>query len=162
MTRNLGGDGSSRIPSRRFTWPVMFVDSVSAGVCHEAATKLCAARWMIWVGALAASSRRTDALSRRSHSTSWIFPRRCSMFSVRLRHARSRMTSAPWASAYSAMWLPTNPVIPVMSSRMGVMLQEPRVGWRVFWSWFPVPARRAVDEKRSGQDDEASCPLGLS
>jgi len=46
------------------------------------------------------------------------------MFSVRLRHRAEPTTSAPFDSAYSAMWLPTNPVMPVMSSRMLAMLQE--------------------------------------
>lgn len=46
------------------------------------------------------------------------------MFSVRLRHRVDPMTSAPRASAYSAMWLPTNPVMPVMSNRMAFILHE--------------------------------------
>jgi len=39
------------------------------------------------------------------------------MFSVRLRHRTDPQTDAPRAIAYSAMWLPTKPVIPVMSKR---------------------------------------------
>ena len=31
------------------------------------------------------------------------------MCSVRLRHRTDPLTAAPWASAYSAMWLPTKP-----------------------------------------------------
>ena len=47
------------------------------------------------------------------------------MFSVRLRHRADPLTAAPWASAYSAMWLPTKPVIPVISNRMAVILHDP-------------------------------------
>src|ERR1051326_2007328 len=39
------------------------------------------------------------------------------MFSVLLRHREEPHTSAPCASAYSARWLPTKPVIPVMRTR---------------------------------------------
>ena len=36
--------------SSRLTWAMMFVESVSAGVCQEAPTKLWAARWITWEG----------------------------------------------------------------------------------------------------------------
>jgi len=54
------------------------------------------------------------------------------MFSVRLRHRADPMTSAPRPIAYSAMWLRTNPVIPVMSNRMAGMLHELDVTTRQF------------------------------
>src|SRR6266404_1954628 len=117
-TRTRGAIENRRIPSRRLTWEMMLVDSVSAGVCQDAPTKLCAARWTTWVGSAVSSRPRTEARSRRSHSISLICERRCSIFSVRLRHRLDPNTSAPCASAYSAMWLPTKPVIPVMSRRI--------------------------------------------
>ena len=40
------------------------------------------------------------------------------MFSVLLRHRLEPKTCAPLARAYSAMWLPTNPVMPVISTRI--------------------------------------------
>ena len=40
------------------------------------------------------------------------------MFSVLLRQRVEPKTSAPLAKAYSAMWLPTKPVMPVISTRM--------------------------------------------
>lgn len=53
------------------------------------------------------------------------------MFSARLRHRADPMTSAPRAIACSAMWLPTNPVIPVMGDRMACILHEPDVTTRL-------------------------------
>ncbi len=44
------------------------------------------------------------------------------MFSVRLRQRAEPNTSAPCARAYSAMWLPTKPVMPVMSKRMALVV----------------------------------------
>src|SRR6266849_3602951 len=40
------------------------------------------------------------------------------MFSILLRQRYAPKTSAPSANACSAKWLPTNPVIPVMSRRV--------------------------------------------
>ena len=40
------------------------------------------------------------------------------MFAVRLRCRAEPNTRAPCARAYSAMWLPTKPVMPVMSKRI--------------------------------------------
>jgi len=38
---------SCRIPSKRLSWQIALVESVSVGVCHEACTKLWAAMWTI-------------------------------------------------------------------------------------------------------------------
>src|SRR6266540_165396 len=96
---------------------MMFVESVSAGLCHEAPTKLWAARCITWDGSAVSTSARTEDMSRRSDSMRVIRDRRCSMFSVLLRHRTEPKTFAPCASAYSAMWLPTNPLMPVISTR---------------------------------------------
>src|SRR6266508_3227737 len=96
---------------------MMFVESVSAGLCHEAPTKLWAARWITWDGSAVSTSARTEDMSRRSDSMRVTRDRRGSMFSVLLRHRTEPKTFAPCASAYSAMWLPTNPLMPVISTR---------------------------------------------
>ena len=44
ITRKRALEPSWRIASNRFICEIAFVISVSAGVCHEAATKDCAAR----------------------------------------------------------------------------------------------------------------------
>ncbi len=61
---------SPRSPSSRFTCDRILVVRVSAGVFHEAWTKLWAARWITWVGLAVSSSARTEERSRRSDSTS--------------------------------------------------------------------------------------------
>src|SRR6266542_352382 len=59
-------------------------------------------------------------MSRRLHSTSSSRCRMCSMFSVLVGYLKEKTTSTPRASAYSAKWLPTNPVTPVIRMRMPI------------------------------------------
>jgi hypothetical protein len=73
---NRGKSFRPRIASRRFTCEMMLVLRVSAGVCHEVPTKLCAARCTTQSGLLASTRPRTDDRSRRSDSISVIFDRR--------------------------------------------------------------------------------------
>src|SRR5262249_12952158 len=47
MTRKRAREPSCRIASKRFICPIALVMSVSAGVCHDAPTNDCAARWMM-------------------------------------------------------------------------------------------------------------------
>src|SRR3972149_2121228 len=46
------------------------------------------------------------------------------MYSRRLRQRTDPTTSAPAFSAYSARWLPTNPVIPVIRTRMSAIVLQ--------------------------------------
>jgi hypothetical protein len=73
----------------------MFVVSDSVGAVHEVGTKLCAARWKIRSGFTPSTTSRTDEASRRSHSTIRTLSRKCSTFSVRLRHRWIPVTSTP-------------------------------------------------------------------
>src|SRR5206468_7706578 len=107
-----------RRASSRLTWEMMLVVSVSAGACQDTPTKLWAARWTTKSGLEISRSERAEDKSRRSDSRKVTLARRWSTFSVLLRHRVEPKTWAPLARAYSAMWLPTNPVIPVISIRI--------------------------------------------
>jgi hypothetical protein len=61
------------------------VVSDSVGAVHDVGTNDCAARWKIQSGRTRSSVSRVEDASRRSHSSSVMRSRKCSMFSVRLR-----------------------------------------------------------------------------
>src|SRR6266542_730241 len=107
-----------RIASSRCTCERMLVLRVSAGACQDTPTKLCAARCTTKSGLEISRSERTEDRSRRSDSRKVTLSRRWSTFSVLLRHLVEPKTWAPLARAYSAMWLPTNPVMPVIRTRI--------------------------------------------
>src|SRR5262245_12889386 len=61
-------------------------------------------------------------MSRRSDSISITRSRNDSICSIRLRHRIAPNTSAPRSRAYSARWLPTNPVMPVIKILISAIL----------------------------------------
>src|SRR5499426_4129422 len=101
-------------------------------------------------------------MSRRSDSIKVTRSRNPSMRSVLLRQRTDPNTSAPRSRAYSARWLPTKPVIPVIKIRIPAIVLHPLR--RTFYT--PWPAKRAPPgdregERRDGPQREDDAPPGV-
>src|SRR5262245_49538489 len=105
---------------------------------------------------------RTESRSRRSDSMSVTRSWNPSMCSILLRQRTEPNTSAPRSSAYSARWLPTKPVIPVIKIRIvAIVLHPMRRAAHTRGTTDGAPARAGHRERQEGTEREERAPPGI-
>src|SRR5262245_65425830 len=100
-------------------------------------------------------------MSRKSDSMKVTRSRNPSMRSVLLRQRTDPNTSAPRSRAYSARWLPTKPVIPVIKMRISaIVLHTLRRTFHPPWPAKRAPPRDGQGERRDGPQREDDARTG--
>src|SRR5207244_10658371 len=81
------------------------------------------------------------------------------MCSILLRQRIDPNTSAPRSSAYSARWLPTKPVIPVIKIRISIIVLHPmRATFHTRWPTHRPPPGDRQGERREGPEGKGGAP----